>query len=186
MGMIIGHINLDKSMNGIGEHFVKLIECLDRQGARQHVLVANAALARRVAVYENVCVGPVVRTPVMAYCLMPDVTVAHVHDSRSSQAGLVLTLTRSIPYVLTRRELTAPPRNPIARSMIERAARVICPNDDAAATLINAGLSVPVDVIPDISHETGGEEHAENRIAAMHHKIYRRAMDRRRIPALLI
>ena len=64
--MVIGHIILDKCTNEIGEHFVKLVEGLDRQGLRQHVLVANASLARRVSAYENVLVGPVIRAPVMA------------------------------------------------------------------------------------------------------------------------
>ena len=79
-----------------------------------------------------------------------------------------------------------PSRNPISRSIVERAARVICPTHDAADALINEGFSVPVDVIPDISYESGEAAHTENKIAAMHHKIYRRAIDRRRIPALLL
>ena len=184
--MIIGHINLDRSMNGHGEHFVKLVESLDCQGISQHILVANASLARRVSIYENVLVGPVVRTPVMAYCLMPDVAVAHVHDSRSSQAGLVLRLTRSMPYVLTRRSTTSPAGNPIARSMIARAAGVICPTEAAANAILGAGFTVPVDVLPDMIYKTSGDSSTDNRIAAEHHRIYRRAVDTRRIPALLL
>ena len=184
--MYIGHINLDRSMNGNGEHFVKLVESLDRQGVKQHVLVTNMSLARRVAIYENVFVGPVVRTPVMAFCLMPDVTVAHVHDSKSNQAGLVLRLTRSIPYVLTCRELVRRPRNPLAKSLIERAAGVICPSEAVANAIVKAGYSVPVDVVPDISHSASNDDMADNRIAAEHQRIYRRAVDTRRVPALLL
>lgn len=184
--MDIGHICLEQSMNGIGEHFVKLIEALDRQGVRQHVIVANSSLARRVAICENVRVGPVVRTALMAFCLMPDVTVAHMHDAKSSQAGLTLRLTRSIPYVLTRRDTASPGRNPITRSMLERAASLICPTDEAADALVNSGLSVPIDVISDISHETTDNETAANRIAAEHQRIYRRAVDTWRVPALLL
>ena len=184
--MYIGHINLDRSMNGNGEHFVKLVERLDRQGVKQHVLVANASLARRVAIYENVLVGPVVRTPMMAYCLMPEVTVAHMHDSKSNQAGLVLRLTRSIPYVLTCREIVLRPRNPLAKSLIERAAGVICPTEAVANAIVDAGYTVPVDVVPDISHSASGDDMADNRIAAEHQRIYHRAVDTRRIPALLL
>ena len=184
--MRIGHINLDRSMNGIGEHFIKLIECLDRQGIRQHVIVANASLARRVSIYENVLVGPVTRTTVMSYCMMPDVDVVHVHDSRSYQAGLILRLTRSMPYVLTHRATGVPPRSPIARSVITRSAGVICPTDAAANALINAGFTVPVDIVPDMTFETQADEINENHIAAEHHRIYRRAVDTRRIPALLL
>ena len=184
--MYVGHVNLDKSMNGIGEHFVKLVESLDRQGVKQHVLVANASLARRVAIYENVLVGPVVKTPVMAYCLLPDVTVAHMHDLRSCQAGLVLRLTRSIPYIITRRECVPPPRNPLARSIIERSSGVICPSEEAAEAIVNAGFTLPVDIIPDISFEVADDEMADNRVAAEHYRIYRRAVETRRVPALLL
>ncbi|MBT8099716.1 MAG: glycosyltransferase [Gammaproteobacteria bacterium] len=184
--MMIGHVNLEKSMNGTGEHFVKLVEGLDRQGVRQHVLVANGSLARRVAVYENVSVGPVVRTAVIAFCLMPDVDVAHLHDARSSQAGLVLRLTRSIPYILTRRTTTTPALNPVARSILNRSAGITCPTETAASALAGTRCDAPVDVIPDISHELGDADHATNQIAAEHHRIYRRAADTRRIPALLI
>ena len=41
------------------------------------------------------------RSPVMACCLMPPADLVHSHDDRSGQAGLLLTLTRSIPYVLS-------------------------------------------------------------------------------------
>ena len=184
--MVIGHIILDKCTNEIGEHFVKLVEGLDRQGLRQHVLVANASLARRVSAYENVLVGPVIRAPVMAVCLMPDVAVAHVHDSKSNQAGLLLHLTRSIPFVLTRRDTAQPGRNPLARSMIARAAGVICPTEAAASAILGAGFTVPVDVLPDMTSEPTGDHSVENRIAAEHHRIYRRALDTRRIPALLL
>jgi len=184
--MYVGHINLDRSMNGFDEHFVKLVESLDRQGIKQHVLVANASLARRVAIYENVLVGPVVKTPVMAYCLLPDVTVAHAHDAKSSQAGLVLRLTRSIPYIVTRRESVPPPRNPLGRSIIERSSGVVCPSEEAAKAIVNTGFTVPVDVIPDISFETADDEVADNHIAAEHYRIYRRAVETRRVPALIL
>ncbi len=184
--MRIGHINLDRSMNGIGEHFIKLIECLDRQGICQHLIVANASLARRVSIYENVLVGPVTKTTVMSYCMMPDVDVVHVHDTRSFQAGLILRLTRSIPYVLTHRATAAAARGPIARSVITRSAGVICPTDAAANALVDAGFTVPVDVVPDMTFEANADDMNDNHIAAEHHRIYRRAVDTRRIPALLI
>jgi hypothetical protein len=185
--MVIGHVCLERSMNDIGEHFVKLVEGLDRQGVRQHVIVANSSLARRVAICENVRVGPVVRTSLMACCLMPDVTVAHMHDAKSNQAGLILHLTRSIPYVLTRRSVDSPTRNPVSRSMLERAASVICPTNDSAKSLLDYGVSNPVDVVEDISFNSEeDEDSAANRIAAEHQRIYRRAIDTRRVPALLL
>ncbi len=184
--MKIGHINLATSMNGIGEHFVRLVEALARQGIEQHVLVANTALARRIAVCENVTVGPVVRTAVMAYCLMPDVAVAHVHEPRGAQAGLLLALTRSIPYVLTRRETTPIGKNPLARSTVSRAASVVCPTDESASAVLGDNFTTPVDVVADIAHASLEADSTDNRAAAKHLRIYRRATDSRRVPALLL
>ena len=161
----VGHINLAESMNGTGEHFIKLVEGLDRQGIRQHVLVRNRSLARRLAVCDNVTVGPVVKTPVMAYCLMPSVSVAHAHDVKSGHAALLMTLTRSTPYVVTRRSTDAP----------------------AAAKMLETDLSVLIDVIRDISYAASDDPETDgNRIAAEHARIYRRAIDSWRVPALLL
>ena len=184
--MKIGHINLATSINGIGEHFVRLIEALTRQGIEQHVVVANASLARRLLVYDNVTVGPVARTAVMACCLMPDVTLAHVHEPRGAKAGLLLTLTRSIPYVLSRRETRGVGRSPISRSTISRAASVICPNDEAARAVLGDDFTTPVDVVADIAHASLEADASDNRIASEHVRIYRRAADTRRVPAILL
>ncbi len=185
--MQIGHINLDKSMNGTGEHFVRLVEALDRLGIKQHVIVRNRALARRLSMYENVTVGPAVTAAVTAYCLMPQVTVVHTHDETSGHAGLLLTLTRSIPYVATRRSALPPGKNPIIRSVYGRAASLICPSDRAAAAVLDQGLAVPVNVIPTISHtdDEAGNAIAQ-RIAVEHLRIYRQAADSWRVPALLL
>ena len=184
--MQIGHINLEKSMNGIGEHFVKLVEGLDRLGTEQHVVVRNRALARRLNVYSGVTVGPTVTTAVTAYCLMPHVAIVHAHDEASGHSGLLLTLTRSIPYVLTRRIARPPGKNPILRSVYGRAASLICPSDWAAAALVNQGLGVPVDVIPDISCKDDDGNEQPGRIAADHLRVYRRAADSWLVPALLL
>lgn len=184
--MLVGHINLATSMNGAGEHFIRLVEALDRQSMEQHVLVANQSLAKRVNVYDSVTVGPVVKTPVMAYCLMPDVRVVHAHDKSGGQAGLLMTLTRSIPYVLTYRSTEAVGKNPIARSMFRRAASLICPSEQIAEVLLGDDFSCPVDVIDDISHASIEGDVVDNRVAAEHLRIYRRAVDSWRVPALLL
>lgn len=183
----IGHINLERSMNGTGEHFVRLIENLDQLGIQQYVIVRNKALARRLAVYENVTVGPTVSTAVTAYCLMPQVSVVHTHDEVGGHAGLLLTLTRSIPYVATRRSALPPRKNPIIRSVYGRAASLICPSDRAAAAVVDQGLAVPVDVIPNISHrDDDASDKAARQITAEHLRVYRRAADSWRVPALLL
>lgn len=185
--MEIGHINLAKSFNGTGEHFVALIEALDRQGVRQHVIVRNQSLARRVAIYDNVTLGPITASPVIAYCLMPNVDVVHVHDDKSAQSGLLLTLTRSIPYVLTRRPVNDASSNPIARSIDDRAAGLICCTDNAAREANKGKATREIDVIRDIAREDDRDfEMLGNRAAAEHLRVYRRAADAWRIPALML
>ena len=130
--MYIGHINLATSINGAGDHFVNLIEALRRHEVRQYVLVKNVALARRLHALADVAVGPSVSSAVMAYCLMPRVDIVHVHDPSGEQAGLLLTLTRSIPFVLTHRDAGAGP-NPVTQAVYRRASGVIYHGDANAA-----------------------------------------------------
>jgi hypothetical protein len=127
--MNIGHICLATPDSDASEYFAALVEALDEYGVSQHVLVASASLARRLAKCEYVTVGPVVKTPVMAYCLMPEVDIAHVHEGKSGQSGLLLTLTRSIPFVITVDSGLEPDKSPIARTVLNRAVRTIERND---------------------------------------------------------
>lgn len=126
--MQVGHINLAKSFNGAGEHFVSLVETLQELGLQQYVLVGNVSLAKRLDLIDGVTVGPVVRSAVMAYCLMPHLDVVHIHDPSEGQSGLLLTLTRSIPFVLTHRgEL--PGRNPLTQAIYKRASGIVYQSD---------------------------------------------------------
>ncbi len=132
--MFVGHINLAESFNGAGEHFVGLIEALQKQGIEQFVLVRNIALAKRLDIIENVTVGPVVRSAVSAYCLMPRVDVLHIHDKSSRAAGLLSTLTQSVPFVLTNEVSLGKDRNPISQAAYKRAAAFIEACEIDAAT----------------------------------------------------
>jgi hypothetical protein len=183
----IGHINLAASMNGTGEHFVKLVEGLSNLGVRQHVIVRNRSLARRLEICSGVTVGQTVNAAVTAYCLMPQIALVHAHDEASGHAGLLLTLTRSIPYVATRQTEHPLGDNPIIRSVYGRAVSIICPTGQAAAAVSGQGLGVPVDVIPAICcKEVDNPERMVRKTAAAHLRVYRRAADSRRIPALLL
>ena len=119
--MKVGQIYLEKASNEGAQLFQAVIEGLDRLAVEQHVLVACPNLARSLDGLPYVTVGPVVSTPVMAYCLVPPVDVAHVHDSKSGQVGLLLRLTRSTPYVLNAAISTRHPRNPLLASIQQRA-----------------------------------------------------------------
>lgn len=123
--MKIGHICLAPPESPISEYFAALVVALDRHDIEQHVLVGNVLLARRLAACQHVTVGPIVKTPVMAYCLMPEVEIAHIHESRSGQAGLLLSLTRSIPFVITTAQTGKNGKTPLTRSVLHRAAQKI-------------------------------------------------------------
>lgn len=186
-GVKIGHTNLAKSFNGTGEHFVALVEALDRQGVQQHIIVRNESLARRLAVCENVNVGPTTGSPVIAYCLMPQVDIVHAHDERSAQAGLLLALTRSLPYVLTRRQKMRPGSSPVMASTIKRAAAIICTFPAAAKVVLEYDPATRVDIIQDISRSTTRDiDMLGNRIAADHLRLYHRVVESSHIPALLL
>lgn len=123
--MKIGQICLATPSDSRSDRFAALVETLADLDIEQHVLVGSVSLARRLAACRSVTVGPVVKTPVMAYCLMPDVDVVHVHEVKSGQAGLLLTLTRSIPFVIAASGDEQSSKNPLTRSVFHRASFVI-------------------------------------------------------------
>jgi hypothetical protein len=120
--MKIGHICLAPAGSDEGERFAALVEAIAKHDVEQHVLVSSTLLAHRLATHNRVTVGPIVKSPVMAYCLMPQVEIAHVHESTSGQAGLLLTLTKSIPFIITTDPDIANDKNPLTQSVLRRAA----------------------------------------------------------------
>ena len=157
--MFIGHINLAKSINGTGEHFVSLVESLQQEGVRQHVIVRNPTLARRLDAIEHVVVGPVARSAVTAYCLMPNLDLVHIHDADAAQAGLLLALTRSIPFVLTHRGSLPGSWNPLTQAVYRRAKSVICLDESDVALLHHYDPSLDVRIVPDVSRHGSASEH---------------------------
>ena len=122
--MKIGHICLTASVDA-RTRFESVVEALDRLAVEQHVITSSAPLARRLQCCPYVTVGPAVRTPVMAYCLMPAVDLVHIHDEKSGQAGLLLTLTRSTPFVMSSDPSPDSGWNPLRRSVFNRAQALV-------------------------------------------------------------
>ncbi|MDH3547942.1 MAG: glycosyltransferase [Gammaproteobacteria bacterium] len=145
----VGHIFLAKSFDGTDEHFVNLLEALMRAGLQQYVLVRNPSLAKRYDAIEGVDVGPTVRSAVAASCLMPHLDLVHAHDRAAGQAGLLLTLTRSIPFVLTHRESMAINKDPITQAVYKRAAGIICVDDADIALLRHYDQSLRLHLVQD-------------------------------------
>lgn len=123
--MEVGHVLLQPASDEALRCFSAFVEALDRLAVKQHVLIADAAVARRLRACPFVEVGPAVRSPVVASCLMPDVDVVHTHETRSGQVGLLLTLTRSIPYVLTTGPAEASKCGPFYDTVLRRARAVL-------------------------------------------------------------
>lgn len=122
----IGHICLALESDEVTASLTSLVEAFDRLAIEQHVLVASVSLARRLESCPYVTVGPVVKTAVMAYCLMPNVDLVHIHDEKGEQAALLLRLTRSIPFVMTVSDADDDAGlNPLSRAVRRRAARLV-------------------------------------------------------------
>ena len=155
----VGHICLEKSFGGTGGYFVSLIEALMREGLQQYVLVRNPKLAKQYDAIEGVDVGPIVRSAVTACCLMPHLDLVHAHDRAAAQAGLLLTLTRSIPFVLTHRESVAINNDPITQAIYRRATGIICLDDADVALLRHYDQSLRLHVVPDPGRFDSARDH---------------------------
>ena len=157
--LVIGHINLAKSFDRTSESFVSLVEGLQEKGVTQHVLVRNAALAKKLDAMDDIAVGPVVRSAVMAYCLMPQLDIVHIHDMAAGQAGLLLALTRSIPFVLTHRGDFEGGTGALAQAIYRRASRIICCDDSEVSILRHLEPTLRIEIIPDIERSGAADAH---------------------------
>jgi hypothetical protein len=157
--MLIGHINLARDVDDSGEYFVALIDALQRAGVQQRVLVRSAVLADRVAAIGDVDTGPLVRSPVMACCLMPPVDVVHAHEPGAGKTGLLLTLTRSIPYVLTHRGAPATRGGPLLQSIYRRASAIFCQDDGDAALTHHWLPGLAIVIVPDVERHGSAAGH---------------------------
>ena len=189
--MRIGHIDLSAHIGVAEEQLVVLVEALSTHDIEQHVLVRNPFLAKRLSVCGGAPVGPIVRSPVTACLLMPAVDLLHIHERKAVNAALLLNLTRSTPYVLTHRKFSTPGNNPIMRSKYRRCAGIVCPSGDIANAMLDYVSDRPVDTISDARNEEDAIDAENGRIsaakmAAEYLRVYRRILDSRSVPAILI
>ena len=145
----VGHVNLASVGDDRSQEFVRLVEALQRAGIEQHLVLRNRSVIRRMTRLDRVSAGPAVHSAITASCLVPSVDVAHIHDPTFGQAGLLLALTRSIPYVLTHRGDLPGGRNPILRAIYRRAASVVCTDHADLDLLRHFEPGLVLAVIPD-------------------------------------
>ncbi len=178
--MRIGHIYLQGRDNGVSEYFVRLIEGLAAHGVQQHVVADRHEISARVKIAPGVSVGPCTSSAIVAMALMPQVSLVHAHDDDAGRAGLLLKLTRSMRFVITRRSTEPLTGSPVLRAMYERAEFCIARSDEAARSLSDAGIKTRTEVLKDLDAETAELGAAE------HIRVYRRALDRSTVPMMLL
>lgn len=188
-------MDLSTGMTANEELLVVLVEALSAHGVYQHAIVRDRQLANRLMTIRNVSVGPLANSPVTACCLMPDIDVAHAHDSRAVQTGLLLALTRSVPYVLTYRQPSLPNGSAISRCLYRRAKAIVCPEEKLATSFRGYVSDIPVDTVADVlvdavdtvvDKNREGDRLSAERMAADYLGVYRRAIDTYEIPAMLL
>lgn len=135
--MKIGQVFLDTAGHSVERRYLKIIENLDKLAIEQYAVVSSPRIARTLQAFPFVSVSPIVKSAIMAYCLMPDVNVVHVHGRKGGQAGLLLALTRSIPFVIDQIDNWQETNNPITRSIVHRAFALIEPSISNSEDLVN-------------------------------------------------
>jgi hypothetical protein len=189
--MRIGHVDLSAHIAVAEEQLVVLVEALSTHGVKQHVLVRNPFLAKRLSVCAGVSVGPVVRSPVRACFLVPAVDLMHAHERKAVTTAMLLNMTRSVPYILTHRQFRMPGNSPVKRLPYRRSAEIVCPSEDIANAMLDYVSDKPVDTIRD-ARNIDDEIDAKNgrisaaKMAADYMRVYRRTLDSRSVPAILI
>lgn len=144
----IGHISLVASDDWPADAVLALVASVQDRGPTQFLLSSDEHVRRRAASFGGVVVGPTVRSPLSAYCLVPRVDLVHAHDLVAGQTGLLLTLTRSVPYVLSHVRFSGGNSTRLCRAIYRRAAAVICRDDAEVAILRHFDPALRIERIP--------------------------------------
>ncbi len=156
--MRVGHINLSRPGESDSREFIALVEALHCEGIEQHLVIRDRSIARKLVPLDGVSIAPMAHTAVTASCLVPAVDIAHIHDASAAQAGLILTLTRSIPYVLSHRGSLPNGRNPLAHAVYRRAACVVCSDHADIDILRHFEPSVRLAVIEEVGSASAARD----------------------------
>jgi len=176
--LTIGHIDLSPGAGAEVSGLASIVVFLAASGVRQHVVAGDMALCRRLCDVDGVAVGPTTSAPAVAFSQMPAVDVLHVHDERSAEAGLLMALTRSTPYIYSDAAANDLPVGPVSAAIYRRASSIVCPDPATADRIVRFDPRIRVDIV-DPGLPPG-------QIARHWLRIYRRTVDSDRIPALLL
>ena len=185
----IGHIALNKPVEGGLESLIALIDSLSRAGFQQYVLTGSPSLNRRLALNDGVRTGPVVRSAVGACCFMTDVDVVHAHDSLAGQAALMLRLTKSTPYLLEFSHCGGL-ESQITTMIMRRASSIVCHAAAPRDAVIAKVDDVPVVFIPELRYadarEARDRDWKSEDLVRDYVRLYRFAVDQLSYPDYLL
>ena len=103
--------------------------------------------------------------------------------------GLLLALTRSIPFITTYTDTVLPPDRAVVQSAYRRASSIVCTTPEMARAM-QANYAEPIiDIVPDANCSDRDEDDQNTgwqRTAAEYFKIYRRSLSNHEIPAMLL
>ena len=180
--MQIGHICLATEFDDRTRQLTVLVRSLVSHSINQQSIVANHQLAvelEKTPIQHNVRVA---RSPISAYCAARNCDLLHLHDEFAGRTGLLATLTRGTPYVLTYRGSKAPPADALNRSIFSRAAGIVCDTAATAELVRHAHTGAAISVIEDAGHD----DRSAQQMSAKYVRVYRGILDSRAVPGLLL
>ena len=178
--MFIGHICLSKDFGHTAKQLLWLVKGMARQGIQQSVVVRCAPLANRLMRCADVTVADLADSPLTAYSMVPKVDLAHVHDPDGVHTGLLLALTRSIPYIITCRQRAVPDESVIVRSAYQRAACIVCTTSATVDVMQVFCSTLSIDIVRDAGDSTHPNSYLNDRVqqmAAAYMALYRRSLE---------
>lgn len=148
----ICHVNLATGYSGGERQTELLVRELGRRGESQRLVVCEASgLVERCGDVPNLESRIVARNGLSAAFATRGCRLVHGHDGRSVYVGLAASLLFGIPYVVTRRVVTAKSMRGLRGLAYQRADAVAAVSEATAKNLRTSGFAGPVTVVWDAS-----------------------------------
>ncbi len=155
----IGHVNLAKGFRGGERQTQLLISALSEQGLQQTVVIrADSPLKNLLEKLPNVrlvlCKKPYWR----AIFKLPKVDLLHAHDGKAVHWCRLVKLTRSLPYVVTRRVPNKLKNSWLTKASYRNALRVVGLSQAIKQSIQAVIPGLPVTVIPSMNAQLTSDQ----------------------------
>ena len=103
--------------------------------------------------------------------------------------GLLLALTRSIPFIATYTDTALPPDRALIQSAYRRASSIVCTTEELGRSMQARYTEAIIDIVPNANFSDIDKSDKNidwQRTAAEYVKIYRRSLSDHEIPAMLL